>query len=130
LPLPARLVLIAPWPDLTLSGEDIKNAAARDPWLTPAGLIEAGGAWAGGDDPRQPRLSPINGPLTGLPPTDIYIGGRDLFLPDVRRLSRLASDAGWPVTVTESPGAIQFYPLVPAREGRQARDRIIASLST
>jgi epsilon-lactone hydrolase len=129
LPAPARLVLIAPWLDLTLGSADIPAAAARDPWLTPAGLIEAGTAWAGGDDPAQPRLSPVNGPLAGLPPTDIYIGGRDVFLPDVRRLSQRARTAGWPLTLIEEPGAVHVYPLVPAPEGRHARDRIVASLS-
>jgi epsilon-lactone hydrolase len=130
LPQPARLVLIAPWLDLTLSGEQIPAAAHCDPWLTPAGLVEAGTAWAGGDDPTRARLSPINGPMAGLPPTDIYIGERDLFLPDVRRLARLARDAGWPVTVIESPGAVHVYPLVPAPEGRRARDHIVVSLSS
>jgi epsilon-lactone hydrolase len=108
--------------------EDIP-AAARDPWLTPAGLIEAGAAWAGGDEPAQPRLSPVNGPVAGLPPTDIYIGGRDLFLPDVRRLSQRARTAGWPLNLIEEPGAVHVYPLVPAPEGRHARNRIVASLS-
>jgi monoterpene epsilon-lactone hydrolase len=67
--------------------------------------------------------------MNGLPPTDVHIGGCEL-LPDVRRPSRRASTAGWPVTVIESAVAIHVYPLVPAPEGRKARNRIAASLST
>ena len=129
LPQPARLVLMAPWLDLTLSGEGITAAAPRDPMLTPAGLIEAGAAWAGGDDPKRPRLSPIHGSLHALPPTDIYIGSRDLFLPDIRRLAQLAGDAAWPVTLIEAPGAPHAYPLLPAPEGSKARERIVTSLA-
>ena len=129
-PMPHRMVLIAPWLDLTLTGDGVAHAARRDPWLTIVGLQEAGLAWAGGDDPSLPKLSPINGPLTNLPPTDIYIGGRDLFLPDVRRLRTLAADAGWSLDVTECPGAVHVYPLVPVPEGRTARDRIVATLSS
>nr|WP_221382867.1 alpha/beta hydrolase [Actinoplanes polyasparticus] len=129
LPAPVGLVLISPWLDLTLSGDGVAGVAAFDPWLTPAGLIEAGRAWAGGDDPSLSRLSPINGTLAGLPPTDIFVGDREVMYPDVMRLRRLAAEAGWSATVTEAPGAVHDYPLVPAPEGRRARKRIIELLS-
>lgn len=129
LPAPRRLILISPWLDLTLTGEGITRAATRDPWLSPEGLIAAGTAWAGGDDRTQPQLSPINGPLTALPPIDVYIGTRDLFLPDVRRFAYLAARSGAPVMVQECPGAVHVYPLVPAPEGRSAAQRIIASIA-
>jgi monoterpene epsilon-lactone hydrolase len=41
---------------------------ARDPWPAPVGLREVGPSWAGGDGPTDPRLSTLNGPLTGLAP--------------------------------------------------------------
>ncbi|MDQ0769439.1 monoterpene epsilon-lactone hydrolase [Pseudarthrobacter defluvii] len=129
LPAPSRMILISPWLDLTLNGQGVAEADTRDPWLSRAGLIEAGAAWAGGDDPTQPRLSPINGPMSALPPTDVYIGTRDLFLPDVRRFARIAAQSGAPVTVQECAGAVHVYPLVPAPEGRLATQRIIASIA-
>jgi acetyl esterase/lipase len=73
LPQPRRLVLISPWLDLTLSNPDLPAVEARDPWLSIAGTREAGTAWADGDDPTDPQLSPLNGPLDepldGLPPS-------------------------------------------------------------
>ena len=42
--------------------------------------------WAGGDDPTGPRLSPGNGPLAGLVPVHVYVGTRELCLPDALRL--------------------------------------------
>ncbi|WP_229885978.1 alpha/beta hydrolase fold domain-containing protein [Streptomyces griseoflavus] len=125
LPQPARLVLIAPWLDLTLGNPEIPAVARHDPWLSPVGLIELGRAWAGGDDPADPRLSPVNGPLTGLAPTHVYIGTRDLTHPDVRLLERRATATGAQVTTTVCEGAIHVYPLTPTPEGRAAAAEIV-----
>jgi acetyl esterase/lipase len=71
LPQPRRIVLISPWLDLTLSQPAVQALARHDPWLSPAGLVEMGHAWAGGDDPADPRLSPVNGPLNDLAPVSV-----------------------------------------------------------
>ncbi|OOC55009.1 MULTISPECIES: alpha/beta hydrolase fold domain-containing protein [Nocardiopsis] len=127
-PMPRRLVLISPWVDLTLSHPDIRELDRVDPWLSPVGLRESALAWAGGDDLADPRLSPVNGPMEGLPPTDLHIGTHDLLLPDVRRLRDRLVEAGVAVDLQEEKGAFHVYPLVPYPEGRAARDRIIAAL--
>ena len=62
------LVLLSPWLDLTISNPDVPAVEVRDPWLASTGLRVAGLTWAGGDDPTQPRLSPLNGELAGLAP--------------------------------------------------------------
>jgi epsilon-lactone hydrolase len=127
LPQPRRLVLISPWLDLTLGNPDL--AAVRDPWLNAPGLIEAGKAWAGGDDPTAPRLSPLNGPLAGLAPTDVYVGTRELCHPDVLLLQERAAADGAPVHVTVCDGAVHVYPLVPAPEGRAAARLIVQGIA-
>jgi epsilon-lactone hydrolase len=128
LPAPARMVLIAPWLDLTLGSEDIPAAAAHDPWLTPAGLIEAGiagpaamtrlshgSAPSMAPSPVSPRLTSTSVAVTCSCPT--YAAQR-------------ARTVGWLVTVIEEPGAVHVYPLVPAPEGWHARSRIINSLTS
>lgn len=127
-PLPRRLVLIAPCVDLTFSHPDIRELDRIDPWLGPVGLRTAAEAWAGGDDLADPRLSPVNGPVEGLPPTDVYIGTHDLLLPDVRRLVERMRKAGVEVDLQQEAGLFHVYPLVPCPEGRAARERIISSL--
>jgi epsilon-lactone hydrolase len=129
LPQPGRLVLIAPWLDLTLSNPDLPAVEARDPWLSTAGLHEAASAWAGGDDPTDPRLSPMNGPLAGLPPTDLYVGTRDICLPDALLLADRAAAAGARLRLVTCEGAVHVYPLVPVPEGRAAAREIVASMS-
>ena len=128
LPRPARLILVSPWADLTMSNPDIAEVEGRDPWLSPVGLREAAKAWAGGDSLSDPRLSPINGPLADLPPIDLYIGTRDVFLPDTRRLRDLVAQAGGEVELHEEAGAFHVYPLVPVPEGSRARAAIIGTV--
>ncbi|MCK9870185.1 alpha/beta hydrolase [Nocardiopsis dassonvillei] len=128
LPQPARLILVSPWTDLTMSNPDIAEVEGRDPWLSPVGLKEAAKVWAGGDDLSLPRLSPVNGVLSGLPPMDLYIGTRDVFLPDTRRLRALVARAGGEVDLHEEEGAFHVYPLVPVPEGSRARARIIGTV--
>ncbi|MCW2579539.1 MAG: Esterase/lipase [Blastococcus sp.] len=129
LPQPRRIVLISPWLDLTLSHPDLPAVQERDPWLTIGGLILAGEAWAGGDDPTAPRLSPGNGPLAGLAPIDVYVGTHELCLPDVLRLRERARAEGAELHATVCEGAVHVYPLVPAPEGRAAARAIVASVS-
>ena len=129
LPHPRRLVLLSPWLDLTLSNPDLPAVEARDPWLSSTGLREVGRVWAGGDDPTDPRLSPLNGPLAGLPPMDVTVGTRELCLPDVLALQDRADRAGVPVQVTVCEGAVHVYPLVPAPEGRRAARAIVTRIA-
>ncbi|MGY1738140.1 alpha/beta hydrolase fold domain-containing protein [Geodermatophilus sp. SYSU D00684] len=129
LPQPRRLALIAPWLDLALTGPGVADAEARDPWLSSAGLAETGRAWAGGDDPADPRLSPVHGPLAGLPPVRVWIGTRDLLHPDVVRLRDRAAAAGAQVDVTVRPGAVHVYPLTPTPEGRAGTREVVAAVA-
>ena len=126
---PGRLVLISPWLDLNLRDPAIPAVEARDPWLSSRRLRTNGRSWARGDDPAQPRLSPINGPTAPLPPTDIYTGTRDLLHPDALRLAKAASAAGSTVNLTVCEGAVHVYPLLPAPEGRSAAQAIVHTLT-
>lgn len=129
LPQPRKLVLLSPWLDLTLSHPDLPALEPRDPWLNIDGTAEAGRAWAGGDDPTQPRLSPINGELAGLAPMDVYVGTHELCLPDVLLLQERGAAAGAALRVTVCPGAVHVYPLVPAPEGRAEARRIVEEIA-
>jgi monoterpene epsilon-lactone hydrolase len=129
LPQPRRIVLLSPWLDLTLSHPDLPAVERHDPWLNSTGLHVAAAAWAGGDDPTDPRLSPANGPLTGLAPVHVYVGTREICLPDVVALGERARAEGAQVEVTVCEGAVHVYPLVPAPEGRAARREIVREIA-
>ena len=129
LPQPRRLVLLSPWLDLTLSHPDLPAVELRDPWLCSAGLRVAADAWAGGDDPTDPRLSPGSGPLAGLAPVHVYVGTREICLPDALSLRDRARAEGAAVELTVCEGAVHVYPLVPAPEGRAARRAVVEEVA-
>jgi acetyl esterase/lipase len=122
---PGRQILIAPWLDIALTDPDVEDIARRDPWLVPAGLREAGRAWRGDLSADDPRVSPLRGRVHGLPPTTVYIGDRDIFLPDALHLVDDIRAAGGRVELVEQPGAVHAYPLTPTPEGRDASRRIV-----
>ncbi|TKJ30471.1 alpha/beta hydrolase [Blastococcus sp. CCUG 61487] len=130
LPQPRRLVLVAPWLDLTLSNPELPEVEKRDPWLSTPGLHVAAAAWAGGDDPAGARLSPLNGPLAGLAPIDLYVGTRDICLPDALLLRDRCAVEGAGLRLTVCEGAVHVYPLVPVPEGRAAARQIVAEVAT
>ena len=120
----AGLTLIAPWLDLTMSNPGIDAIEPHDPWLFRAGLRPIADAWTGGLALDDPRLSPINGELEGLPPTQILVGTRDITLADCRLL-RDRMPAGTPLSYHEEPGALHVYPLLPVPEAKAGRRAII-----
>ena len=128
-PSPGGSCCSRPWLDLTLSHPDLPAVERRDPWLSSAGLHVAAAAWAGGDDPTDPRLSPGGGPLAGLAPVHVYVGTREICLPDALSLRDRARAEGADVELTVCEGAVHVYPLVPAPEGRAAAGAIVREIA-
>jgi epsilon-lactone hydrolase len=124
-----RLVLIAPWLDGALADPETLAAERRDPWLSTDGLREAARAWSGGAGLDHPAVSPLRGPVSGLAPTVVLVGDRDLLRPDVLRWVAKARAAGVQVDLHDEPGAIHVYPLLPAPEGRRGAREVVAAVS-
>lgn len=123
-PQPARIVLISPWLDVTMTDPSVPDFDRRDPYLGASGLAEAGRCYAGPLDVRDPRVSPLFGELTGLAPIAILIGTRDVLLTDARRLRDKATSAGVPTAYREHPGMIHNWPMRRLPEARAAFDEL------
>jgi len=93
LPMPAGLVLLSPEVDLTESGDSFEVNCLVDLML-PLPLRAANLLYANGADLSDPYLSPLFGDLTGLPPTLLQSGTRDLFLSNTVRMHRALRKAG------------------------------------
>ncbi len=130
-PQPGRLVLHAPWVDLTTSTPETAEAARNDPWLDLEKADVYASWWAGGDDPARWELSPVFGDLTGLPPAMQLYGTRDLLMPGCRLLQRRADEAGWDLSSVEEPGLLHVYGLFPpfVTESRRAFRQVVAFAS-
>ena len=115
--LPTRLLLHAPWVDLTTSTPETAALDAVDPWLFLGKLRVYAEWWAGSpEDLGRPEVSPAlaDADLLGrLPPTLMFCGTRDLLLPGCRLLATRAAGTGWDLTYVEEPGLLHVFPLLP-----------------
>jgi len=105
--VPASMVLLSPWLDLTMSNPNI--ALVQDPLLPlgPAQVI--GREWAGNLPVTDPMVSPLKGSLSGLPPTYVYSGNLDILSPDVLVLQHEAAIAGAPINFVLGNGEIHDW---------------------
>lgn len=103
-PLPAAIVLLSPWLDLSLSGPTMESRAASDPLVSRSALLACARDYIGARDPRDPLISPLFAELQGLPPLLIQVGDHEVLLSDATRLAEKAQAAGVPVTLEVWPG--------------------------
>lgn len=85
MPQPAALVLLSPVLDLSFSGASVDRNDGFDPLFRASSVRALQQYYGTGADPRDPRLSPLFGRLTGLPPTMLLVGSSELLLDDTLR---------------------------------------------
>lgn len=129
--LPAKTVLLSPWLDMTLANPECAAAAKKDAMLSPETLHYCAELYAGGADLSSPSLSPIHGPLDGLPPTLLLYSNDELFTPDCRRFEQKASDVGLPGFESRSfDGMPHDWLLMPIPEARALIDDVVAFIAS
>jgi monoterpene epsilon-lactone hydrolase len=107
--LPAGVVLISPFLDLTASGASLAERAELDPIFTSDAIRRFAAAYLDGADAHNPAASPLLGSQAGLPPLLIQVGGAEVLLSDSERLARVAADAGVAVTLHVADGLPHVY---------------------
>jgi cation diffusion facilitator CzcD-associated flavoprotein CzcO/acetyl esterase/lipase len=103
-PVPAGLVILNGWFDLTCSGASMVANADRDVGLFRDWTVHGGELYRGDADPLDPELSPVEGDLRGLPPIYLQVGTHDLLLSDSDRLAERARKAGVDVGYAQFEG--------------------------
>lgn len=93
-PLPAGLVMISPFLDLTLSLPSVTGNARRDPMVTAHALRRGGDGYRGDIRENDPRVSPLFADLHGLPPVLVQAGSEEILLDDALQFSERARAAG------------------------------------
>lgn len=123
---PPPLVLLSPWLDIALENPAIGPIDDRDPWLSRPGLRECGRLYAKDLDPKDPRVSPLYGPLHAIVRISMFIGTRDIFLPDARKLRDRAPDK---IALFEYPEMVHDFMLIRVLpEARSAFREIVKTL--
>ena len=115
-PLPAALVLFSPVFDLSASGDDQAALERRDPSITRALIRHVAELWAPGLDPRDPRISALFADQSGLPPTLLFTGDREVLESDALRLKRRNPD----VDHRSYAEMAHVFPIGGTREGAHA----------
>lgn len=128
LAMPAAMALLSPWAD---PGQGLPCANdGRDPTVTRRHLNDAARLYAGaGAKARDPSISPLFGPMEGLPPAIITTGSRDLLREQAHALAEALEKAGTPVVLRDWPGlwhVFEFYRALP--EAAASLDEIAAFL--
>lgn len=121
---PAKIILLSPWLDLTMSNPKIKDLESSDYILTVNMLRKAGMKYSNGDDQNQFLLSPINGNLEDLPETIVFYGTEELFYADCIRLKSKAGSHTQSIVFREYQKMQHDWAIFPVPESNQVVDEI------
>ena len=128
-PMCGSIVLLSPWLDMTAEHPDTEEYYKREPRLALNELRRCAELWSGGDDPHDPIISPIYGPLEGLPKISVYVGTRELLLLDSERLRDRAKEEGHPLDFHLWEGMTHVFPVQPIKEAKVVLPQILRDLA-
>ena len=117
---PGNLILISPWVDATLENPRIPDYVDTDPMLAPEGMKVLAKAWAGDEETRFYKISPINGEMGGLSNVTVFSGTREIFYPDEQILCQKLQSAGVNARFYIGNGLNHDYPMHNTPEGKNA----------
>lgn len=121
---PGRLVLFSPWTDMTASGASYTQREALDPMLTEQYIRSVRSAYAPGADYSQPQFSPLFADLSGLPPTLIQVGEREILASDSEELQKALIAAGVPCVLQSWPDMWHVFQMFPLKSAGDAMSAI------
>ena len=127
LPLPAGIITMSPWTDVTLSGASYEENYTIDPLFGNSKenmLYQC--SYIGDDDPKDPYLSPLFGNFEGFPPMLMQVGSYEVLLDDTREAAKKARAEGVKVRCSVYDGMFHVFQmgldLIP--ESREAWEEV------
>lgn len=127
LPLPAGIITMSPWADLTAGGESYTTNYEIDPLFgNSKDNMLYDSSYIGEGDPTDPYMSPVYGDLHGFPPMLIQVGSFEVLLSDSCTMASLAKKAGVKHRMSVYEGMFHVFQmgldLIP--ESREAWDEV------
>ena len=109
-PMPAGLVAMSPWTDLTASGESYDTNYERDPLFgkTRDSLVY-NRDYVGDHDPMDEYISPMFGDFRGFPPMLIQVGSYEMLLSDSVDVAAKARGQGVKVRLSIYDGMFHIF---------------------
>ena len=130
LALPAAMVLLSPWTDLTENGDTHYSLQEKDPLISSEELREMALLYAGGEDLKNPYVSPFYGDFAGLPPVLIHVGSNEVLLDDSRKLATRMEAQGVEVDIDIYEGMWHVWHMFDVPEARAAIRKIAYYIDT
>ena len=122
--LPAALVLMSPWTDMTASGPSYTERQDIDPMLTMEYIKAVRSAYAGGADLSSPDLSPLLGDCSGFPPTLIQVGTYEILYSDAEGLRDKLLAAHIPCTFQVYDEMWHVFQMFPLKKAAAAMNNV------
>ena len=127
LPMPAGVIGLSPWVDLSNSGESIIKNQHEDPLVDIRKMEKWAKMYAGLEDVHNPYISPLFGDLSGFPPVLIQTSDSEMLYSDALRFAKKAEESGVDVTLQVWEGLIHWWQIfqrvIP--EASEAIDKIV-----
>ncbi len=122
LPLPAGILAISPWTDLTMSGRSYDTNRDVDPSMSRERLVHYARQYT--DQPENPLVSPLFGDLSSFPPSLIFVGGDEVMRDDAGRLHQKLQEQHCVSDLVVAPEMWHAYLLYGIKEQEGDFDKI------
>ena len=113
---PEKIALLSPWLDLSLGNPEIKDLEPLDLLLSSETLKKCGELYADGTDLKSPELSPLYGSIDDLNSIGIFVGTKEILLPDCRLLKQKIEKSNTNLFYKEYEGMQHDWIVFPVKE--------------
>ena len=116
LPMPAAVMLISGWFDLTVSAPSFETNRDKDALFSKFSVEMLAANYLGGKtDPRDPYASPLHANLAGFPPMYLQAGGDETLVDESRMFADKARAAGVEVSLDVFPEMLHSFQMMAGR---------------
>ncbi|MEG1256530.1 alpha/beta hydrolase [Clostridium sp.] len=110
MPLPAGIIVMSPWNDLTNSGASYKDNYEIDPLFGHStNNMLYNSTYIGENDPHCPYISPVYGEFHGFPPMLMQVGTHEVILSDTLTVAQKAKEQDVEVKLSVYEGMFHVF---------------------
>lgn len=131
LKLPAKLILVTPVMDASMSNPKIKTFEKIDPMLSKKGVLSAKKMCAGNKDLKDQMISPLYGNFEGFPSTVLFLSKKDILYPDAKLAEIKMKKSNVNMKVIEGENMPHIWPFLPVmKEAKTSLNQMIRLIKT
>lgn len=108
--LPAGIIAMSPWTDLTATADSYQDNYELDPLFgNSRDTLLYNSPYIGDEDPRNPLISPLFGNFHGFPPMLLQVGDHEMLLDDTLSVAKKAKEQGVKVRKSVYKGMFHVF---------------------